>query len=188
VAGRRAAQDEVRASVVAKKRGNSRGAKGTQEGGKMRNRNTEDEPARVPARASQWWNQPSAIDLVGTERLTASLGTALCALPLQWRSTNWKAGCGRPACPVWREGERTTALPTPIRGARAVGPRPAGRGPACRQVGQAVKAVTSHRTPKHLRFPSEWVATRGFENPRSWHSGFRRFDRYAEEQARAAWL
>ena len=112
--GRRAAQDEVRASVVAKKRSNSRGAKGTQEGGKMPNRNTEDEPARVPVRASQCWTQPSAIDLVETERLRASLGTALCALPLQWRSTNRKAGCGRSARPVWREGERTTALPTPI--------------------------------------------------------------------------
>ena len=113
--GRRTAQDEVRASVVARKRSNARGAKGTQEGGKMKARTTEDKPTRVPERASQWWNQPSASGLVGTERLTGIFGKfANIALPLARDTTDRKAGCGRSARPVWREGERTTTLPTPI--------------------------------------------------------------------------
>ena len=33
-----------------------------------------NKPTRVPARASQWWNQPSAIGLGDTERLTDGLG------------------------------------------------------------------------------------------------------------------
>src|SRR6266581_2483243 len=31
-----------------------------------------------------------------------------------YEPTNWKAGCGRPASPVWREGWRERAIPTPI--------------------------------------------------------------------------
>jgi len=69
--GRRAAPNEVRASVVAMKRGNSRGAKGTQEGGKMAVRNMDDKPTRVPARASLWWSQSSA---AGTRRLNGIFG------------------------------------------------------------------------------------------------------------------
>ncbi len=35
--------------------------------------------------------------------------------PRPGKTTNWKAGCGRSACPVWREGERNQSpLPTPI--------------------------------------------------------------------------
>ena len=29
------------------------------------------------------------------------------------RTTDWKVGCGSSACPVWREGGRTTASPYP---------------------------------------------------------------------------
>ena len=65
----------VRASVVAKKRGNARGAKGTQEGGRMKDRKTEDKPTRVLARANQWWNQPGAIDSAGPNVWPTSLGT-----------------------------------------------------------------------------------------------------------------
>jgi hypothetical protein len=112
VGGRRAVQDEVRASVVAKKRGNSRGVKGTQEGGKMRTRNTEDEPARVSVRASQWWKQPSAIDLVETERLNASLGTALTALPLERVPLTGKPDAGDPPVRFGRRGSGNPAIPT----------------------------------------------------------------------------
>ena len=34
--------------------------------------------------------------------------------PLAGKTTDWRAGCGRSACPVRREGERLYALPTPI--------------------------------------------------------------------------
>jgi len=34
----------------------------------------DDQPARVPARANQRWNSPSAYDLAGTESLAAILG------------------------------------------------------------------------------------------------------------------
>jgi hypothetical protein len=33
---------------------------------------------------------------------------------LREESTNWKAGCGKSARPVWREGWRAIAIPTPI--------------------------------------------------------------------------
>ena len=81
----------------------------------MNDRIPEDKPTRVPARASRWWNPSSAIDLAGTERLTDNRGDrAKSALLLEREPTDWKAGCGRSARPVWREGERTPALPTPI--------------------------------------------------------------------------
>jgi hypothetical protein len=103
--GRRAASNEVRASVVAMKRGNSRGAKGTQEGGKMKVRTMDDKPTRVPARASRWWSQPSAIGLVGTRRLNDIFGDRGRHAPSpKGDPTNRKAGCGKSARPVWREG------------------------------------------------------------------------------------
>jgi hypothetical protein len=81
----------------------------------MNDRIPDDKPTRVPARASQWWNSPSAIDLARTEGLTAIRGDrAKSALLLAREPTDRKAGCGKSARPVWREGERTTALPTPI--------------------------------------------------------------------------
>jgi hypothetical protein len=55
---------------------NDRGAKGTQEGGRMNDRTTEDKPTRVPARANRWWNQPSAIDLAGPNVWPTPLETA----------------------------------------------------------------------------------------------------------------
>ena len=78
----------------------------------MNDRIPEDKPTRVPDRASQWWNPPSAMDWEGTERLTDTLGDRVKnALLLERVPTNWKAGCGKSARPVWREGERATALP-----------------------------------------------------------------------------
>ncbi len=81
----------------------------------MQDRMPEDKPTRVPARANRWWNQSSAIGLGGTEGLTGILGDrAKSALPLERAPTDRRAGCGKPACPVRREGEREHALPTPI--------------------------------------------------------------------------
>src|SRR5712664_443689 len=81
----------------------------------MQDRMTEDKPTRVPARANRWWNQPSAIGAGGTEGLTGTLGDrAKSVLLLERAPTDRRAGCGRPACPVRREGEREHALPTPI--------------------------------------------------------------------------
>ena len=35
------------------------------------------------------------------------------ASPLEGKTTDWRAGCGRSACPVRREGGRVTAPPYP---------------------------------------------------------------------------
>src|SRR5208337_1766069 len=81
----------------------------------MNDRMPDDKPTRVPARASQWWNSPSAMDWASTEGLTTIRGDrAKSALLLEREPTNRKAGCGKSARPVWREGERIPALPTPI--------------------------------------------------------------------------
>ena len=114
--GRRAAQDEVRASVVAMKRSNARGAKGTQEGGKMDDRNTEDKPTRVPARANRWWNWSSAIGLIGTERLTDIFGDrakSRASFPIGKPLTG-KPDAGKPPVRFGGRGGQETALPTPI--------------------------------------------------------------------------
>ena len=54
--------------------GNDRGAKGRRKVEVRRTERRKSKPTRVPARASQWWNQPSAIGLGDTERLTDGLG------------------------------------------------------------------------------------------------------------------
>src|SRR5712664_2120679 len=91
----------------------------------MQDRMTEDKPTRVPARANRWWNQPSAIGAGGTEGLTGTLGDrAKSVLLLERAPTDRRAGCGRPACPVRREGEREHALPTPIRSTCGCSPQP----------------------------------------------------------------
>src|SRR5665213_2553005 len=81
----------------------------------MNDRIPEDKPTRVPAGANRWWNQPRAIDLEGTERLRAIRGAcAKSARLLEREPTDWKAGCGRSARPVWREGWSQNSTPTPI--------------------------------------------------------------------------
>src|SRR5437899_12364954 len=78
----------------------------------MQDRMTEDKPTRVPARANRWWNQPSAIGLGGTEGLTGVLGDrAKSVLLLERAPTDWKAGCGRSARPVWEGGGAHRAPP-----------------------------------------------------------------------------
>src|SRR5208283_439481 len=90
----------------------------------MNDRIPEDKPTRVSARASQWWSLPSAIDLEGTECLTAIRGDrAKSAVLLVREPTNRKAGCGKSARPVWREGRGSNPrpYPYPIRWQRARG-------------------------------------------------------------------
>src|SRR5216684_2666159 len=78
----------------------------------MKDRMTEDKPTRVPERANRWWNQPSAIGLGGTEGLTGVLGDrAKSVLLLERAPTDWKAGCGRSARPVWEGGGAHRAPP-----------------------------------------------------------------------------
>ena len=54
--------------------GNDRGAKGRRKVEERRAERRKRKPTRVPARANRWWNQPGAIDLGDTERLTCGLG------------------------------------------------------------------------------------------------------------------
>src|SRR5207245_11326742 len=78
----------------------------------MQDRMTEDKPSRGPARSNRWWNQPSAIGLGGTEGLTGILGDrAKSVLLLERAPTDWKAGCGRSARPVWEGGGAHCAPP-----------------------------------------------------------------------------
>ena len=66
-----AGSQSVRSS---KEAGNDRGAKGRRKVEVRRKERRKRKPTRVPARAHRWWNQPSAIGLGGTERLTGVLG------------------------------------------------------------------------------------------------------------------
>ena len=94
----------VRASIVAKKRVTSvepRDAGRWQEDGQKNGRQT-DACAREGYAAEG--DSPSEIDLAGT--------AGLAGIPCAWQkwhasrrdSTDWKAGCGKSARPVWREG------------------------------------------------------------------------------------
>ena len=67
-------EPDHRASVVVKKRGNSHGAKGRRKVEVRRPERRKRKPTRVPARASRWWNQSSAIGLGDSERVTDGLG------------------------------------------------------------------------------------------------------------------
>ena len=64
----------VRASVVAKKRVTTVERRERRKVEVRRTERRNRKPTRVPVRASQWWNQPSAIGLGETERLTDALG------------------------------------------------------------------------------------------------------------------
>ena len=64
----------VRASVVAEKRVTTVERRERRKVEVLRTERRKRKPTRVPARASQWWNQPSAIGLGDTERLTDGLG------------------------------------------------------------------------------------------------------------------
>ncbi len=110
----------VRSSCEA---GNDRGAKGTQEGGSMTDRTTDQEPKRVPARAYRRRNQPGAIDLVGTESLDVMLGDEAKSRSLSTEHPpTGKPDAGEPPVRFGGRG-RSSALPTPI-----------GRRDACRYI------------------------------------------------------
>ncbi len=64
----------VRASVVAVKRVTTVERRARRKVEVRRTERRKRKPTRVPVRASQWWNQPSAIGLGDTERLTDALG------------------------------------------------------------------------------------------------------------------
>ena len=95
----------VRALVVAGKRGNARGAKGGQEGGSVREGNSEKIPAAVPEAANPagevrapWpWTEPS----VWTERWWAARNgskreMAIPSLPGRGCSPSYSLGLGQP--------------------------------------------------------------------------------------------
>ena len=64
----------VRASVVAVKRVTTVERRERRKVEVRRTERRKRKPTRVPARANRWWNQPSAIGLGDTERLTDMLG------------------------------------------------------------------------------------------------------------------
>ena len=99
----------VRASVVAVKRVMTVERRDAGRWKDDRRNTGQTKPARVPARANQRWNTPSAYDLARTEGLAGILGDEreMPLLPLAREPTDWKAGCGKSARPVWREGWRT---------------------------------------------------------------------------------
>ena len=107
----------VRSSCEA---GNDRGAKGTQEGGSMTDRTTDQEPKRVPARAYRRRNQPGAIDLVGTESLDVMLGDEAKSRSLSTEHPpTGKPDAGEP--PV-RFGGRGAVIRSPYPYRQAAGP------------------------------------------------------------------
>ena len=63
----------VRASVVAKKRVTTVERRERRKVEVRRTERRNHKPTRVPARANRWWNQPSALRLEDTERLTYAL-------------------------------------------------------------------------------------------------------------------
>ena len=118
----------VRAPIVATKGRNGPGAKGAQEGGDVTDRAQEDAPATVSARTQQageaqnpwairarWaWVEPE----VWTERMLTARLIPWPVNPLGGKTTHWRAGCGRTACPVRREGARPIPLSLPLSKAR----------------------------------------------------------------------
>ena len=109
----------VRASAVVTEAGNGTVEReGTQESGRMTDGMTDNKPARVPRKwLIQQWHPPSAIDLADTVERSEGhrpWGRGEEPLPLNRAPTDWKAGCGKSARPVWREGWRESAIPTPI--------------------------------------------------------------------------
>jgi hypothetical protein len=93
--------------------GNDRGAKGRRKMEVPRTERRNNKPTRVPARANRWGNQPSTIDWVDTECLTAGLGDeASTPLPLIRDPLTGKPDAGNP--PVrfgGRGGAKAPSLP-----------------------------------------------------------------------------
>jgi hypothetical protein len=96
--------------------GNDRGAKGRRKVELWRTDRRKRKPTRVPARASQRWNQPGAIDSGDTERLRSILGDEAKSRSLSSEHPpTGKPDAGEP--PVrfgGRGGAAMSALPTTI--------------------------------------------------------------------------
>ena len=105
----------VRASVVAEKRVTTVEPR---DAGRWKCRRTERRkrrPPRVPARASQWWNQPSAIGLGDTEGLTDGLGDRAKSRSLSTEHPlTGKPDAGDPPVRFGGRGGAHHAIPTPI--------------------------------------------------------------------------
>jgi hypothetical protein len=106
-----------RALVVAKKRGNARGAKG----GREVERKRAEEEVKDWRSAERLCALEAEKPPIPKEQLAASEPQGVTRRPscsgvspfggLQPRS--WKAGCGKSACPVWEGGWRIIPLPLP---------------------------------------------------------------------------
>ena len=80
-------------------------------------------PTRVPVRASQWWNQPSAIGLGDTERLTDALGDEAKSRSLSTEHPlTGKPDAGEPPVRFGGRGGVNRAIPTPIGGSAEMCP------------------------------------------------------------------
>ena len=102
--------------------GDDREAKGTQEGGSVKNRKTETKPTRVPAKANRRGNQPGAIDLADAERLTDTFGDEAKSRSLSTETPlTGKPDAGNPPVRFGGRG-RLSALPTPIGGGARMRP------------------------------------------------------------------
>lgn len=126
---RREGPDAVRAFIVAGKPDNSGGAKGRR---KMKTLATvRDQTSSIAVRLERW--SASRAVRAGPERLEAILGTGCLREQghvgptfflrpwFNMRSTspsldliNWRAGCGKTACPIRREGRRSNAPFLPL--------------------------------------------------------------------------
>ncbi len=105
----------VRASVVARKRVMTVERRERRKVEVRRTERRNRKPTRVPARASQWWNQPSAMGLGDTERLTDGLGDEAKSrsLSIEYPLTG-KPDAGDPPVRFGGRGSGVAALPTPI--------------------------------------------------------------------------
>ena len=105
----------VRASVVARKRVTTVERRERRKVEVRRTERRKRKPTRVPARASQWWHQPSAIGLGDTERLTDGLGDEAKSRSLSTEHPlTGKPDAGNPPVRFGGRGSGAAALPTPI--------------------------------------------------------------------------
>ena len=105
----------VRASVVAKKRVTTVERRERRKVEVRRTERRKRKPTRVPARASRWWNQSSAIGLIDTERLTDELGDEAKSRSLSTEHPlTGKPDAGDPPVRFGGRGSGYAVLPTPI--------------------------------------------------------------------------
>jgi hypothetical protein len=134
----------VRASVVAMKRVMTVEPR---DAGRWKCRRTgrrKRKPTRVPARASQWWNQPSANGLGDPEGLSDELGDRAKSRSLSRENPpTGKPDAGDPPVRFGGRGGAHHAIPTPILGFRSVPGWRTGR--ACCRLPQETLRAEPHR-------------------------------------------